>query len=169
MRKLKNRHCNNCGAEYTPTGSCSKYCPTCKPVVTKEVQKEAIKRWAINKGILNGKGSGSSTGTEKANHMYSHGRCVFRRWAKERKLQEGLCEHCGKDIKDATHYEWVGHHKDHNPNNNVIENLILLCKQCHQIEHECHKAFEGVTTIPEGSRADNSSKRLAPEMGDDIV
>lgn len=169
MRKLKSRHCNECGVEYTPTGTCSKYCPTCRPVITKQIQKEAAKRWATEKGYLNGKGSGSATGVGKANHMYSHGRCVFRRWAKERKEQVGLCEHCGKDIKNSTHYEWVGHHKDHNPNNNVIENLVLLCKRCHQIEHECYKAFEGVTTIPKGSRADNSSKRLAPEMGDDIV
>jgi 5-methylcytosine-specific restriction endonuclease McrA len=36
----------------------------------------------------------------------------------------------------------VGHHKDHNSHNNVIENLVLLCKQCHQIEHECWKAFQ---------------------------
>lgn len=167
MRKLKQKQCVQCTTEYTPTGSCSKYCPTCKPIFTKLVQKQAIKNWNIKMGKYTGTGSGSKPGV-KANN-YIHGRSTFLRWAKERKASVGLCEHCGKDIKDAGHYEWVGHHKDHNPQNNVIENLVLLCKQCHQIEHQCWKAFEGVTTISKESRADNSSKRAAPRPGDDIV
>lgn len=160
--EFKPKNCSECGAIYLPTGRCSKYCPVCRPVVTKRIKDAAINRWQYANGILNGAGSGSATGIGKDNHMYKHGRDVFRRWAKARKETIGLCEECGKNIKDATHYEWVGHHIDHNPQNNVIENLKLLCKQCHQIEHQCWKAFEGVTTIPKGSRADNSSKRLAP-------
>ena len=35
--------------------------------------------------------------------------------------------------------------------------------------NKCWNNFESVTTISKESRADNSSKRLAPEMGDDIV
>lgn len=167
--KFKDKQCTECGSTYTPTGRCSKYCPTCKPIMNKKVQATAIKRWAYQKGYLNGNGSGSATGIGSENHMYKHGRCVFRRWAKERKESIGLCEHCGIDLKTATHYEWVGHHKDHNQSNNTIENLVLLCKKCHQIEHKCWEAFEGVTTISKESRADNSSKRLAPEMDDDIV
>lgn len=163
MRRLKEKQCSTCEETYLPTGSCSKYCPECREEQTVKKRREAVKRWSYSKGFLNGKGSGSATGSGKDNHMYSTGRCTFRRWAKERKESIGVCEHCGKDIKHATHYEWVGHHKDHNPLNNVIENLVLLCKRCHQIEHECHKAFEGVTTISKESRADNSSKRLAPK------
>jgi hypothetical protein len=45
-------------------------------------------------------------------------------------------------------YEWVVHHRDHDRSNNVDENFELLCKRCHQIEHECHKAFEGAEVIP---------------------
>ncbi len=161
--QFKLKPCVVCATEYYPTGRCSKYCPTCRPVVTKQIQASAIKRWQYQTGLLNGRGSGSATGSGQDNHMYRHGRCVFRRWAKERKDSGGLCEECGKDIKDATNYEWVGHHIDHDQTNNVIENLKLLCKQCHQIEHECWKAFEGVTTIPKGSSADNSTKRLAPK------
>jgi len=147
MVKCKEKICVNCGDNYLPTGRCSKYCPICKPLLSKEMQKKAQKRWNIEQGIFKGTGSGSTTGAGAENFMYSHGRCTFRRWAKEKKLSVGICEACGKDIKEATHYEWVGHHKDHNPMNNVIENLVLLCKKCHQIEHECWKAFEGVTTI----------------------
>lgn len=167
--KCKDKQCVICGTTYTPTGRCSKYCPTCKPIQEKLVSSASIKAWGYKTGKLNGLGSGSNTGIGSENHMYKHGRCVFRKLAKERKLSVGLCEHCGKDIKDATHYEWVGHHKDHNQSNNTIENLVLLCKQCHQIEHKCWEAFEGVTTISKESRVDNNSKRIAPEMDDNIV
>ena len=163
MRNLNKRHCNVCTTEYLPTGSCSKYCSTCRPILTKQIKDAAIKSWQYHKGYLNGSGSGSKTGVGAENHRYTNGRCVFRKWAKELKASVGLCESCGKDIKEATHYQWVGHHKDHDPTNNVIENLMLLCKQCHQIEHKCWKAFEGVTTISKDSRIDNNPKRLAPK------
>jgi hypothetical protein len=146
MRKLKERACNICSSVYLPTGSCSKYCPVCRPIETKRVANEGIKRWGFAKGYLNGKGSGSATGKGKDNHMYTYGVANFQQYARERKATIGLCEVCGKDIKHATHYEWVGHHKDHDRTNNDISNLLLICKRCHQIEHTCWKAFEGVTT-----------------------
>jgi len=170
MRKYKSKACSVCGTSYIPTGQCSKYCPTCKDGAAKQVQKIAVKRWALAKGYQNGCGSGSTTGTGSANHMFSHGQCTFRRWAKELKESDkGYCAFCNKDLRSTTHYEWVGHHKDHNRMNNTKENLILLCKKCHQIEHKCWNNFEGVTTISKESRVDNNSKRLAPEEGDDIV
>jgi len=146
MRKLKERACNICQVLYLPTGSCSKYCPVCRPIETKRIRNEGVKRWGYAKGYLNGKGSGSATGKGKANHMYTYGVANFQQYARERKATIGLCELCGKDIKHATHYEWVGHHIDHDRTNNDISNLLLICKKCHQIEHKCWKAFEGVTT-----------------------
>lgn len=105
--------------------------------------EDEIQEGLIDKRIKNpGVGSGGTTGFGKANFNYSHGRCTFRRWARERKETIGLCESCGKDIKNANRFEWCGHHKDHDSTHNIIENLILLCKQCHQIEHECWKAFQ---------------------------
>lgn len=169
MKKLKLKSCSVCGNEYQPTGSCSKYCSTCRPVITKQISIAAINRWHYKKGILNGKGSGSSTGNGKANHMYKHGLAIFQKYAKEMKETVGLCEECGKDIKNSSRYGWVGHHKDHNRQNNDISNLKLMCKSCHQIEHECWKAFEGVTTISKESRDDNIPKRLAPQQVDDDI
>ena len=161
MRKCKIKNCVVCGLSYQPTGRCSKYCPDCKPEASKKVQHDALVRWSFANGIRTGKGSGStSKGT--SNPMYKHGRSIFRRWAKERKETKGTCEFCGVNIKTATQHEWVGHHKDHNKQNNSIKNLILLCKRCHQIEHKCWKAFEGATTISKESRADNSPKRPTP-------
>jgi hypothetical protein len=152
MRKLKEKNCSECGTLYMPTGSCSKYCPTCRPIVTKRITDAGIKRWQYAKGYLNGKGSGSATGKGKDNHMYTYGVANFRQYAQHRKDTVGLCELCGKDIK-----------------NNDISNLLLICKRCHQIEHKCWKAFEGVTTREQSRRADNSSKPPTPEMDDDIV
>lgn len=147
MRELKQKNCSICNIQYQPTGSCSKYCPICRPIETKRITVESIKRWNHAKGRLNGKGSGSATGKGKDNHMYKYGLANFQQYARERKETLGLCKECGKDIKNATHYKWVGHHIDHDRKNNDISNLKLMCKSCHQKEHKCWKAFEGVTTI----------------------
>ena len=121
-------------------------------VCAKVKMKEQIRLWHWNNGVLNGKGSGSNTGTGETNHMYKHGICVFRRWAKEKLKQLSYCcERCGQVIDASARGSWAGHHKDHNRQNNTKDNLEVLCKRCHQIEHECWRAFQSVTTIPEGS------------------
>ena len=38
------------------------------------------------------------------------------------------CKRCGKSIKSGGHI----HHKDGNPKNNRIGNLVALCAKCHQ-------------------------------------
>lgn len=170
MRKFKQKHCAICNTLYTPQGSSSKYCSDeCSKVYIKSKQKEYSDRYNLKQGNKVGIGSGGTTGKGSDNFMYSHGRCTFRRWAKERKNEVGICEHCGKDIKDAPSYEWVGHHIDHNPSNNVIENLAVLCKQCHQKEHECWKNFEGVTTREKSRRVDNNSKPLTSKTAYELT
>jgi len=42
-------------------------------------------------------------------------------------LQDGVCADCGKSLA----YGFHRHHKDGNPTNNAIENLVLLCPECH--------------------------------------
>jgi hypothetical protein len=86
-----------------------------------------------------GTGSGGKEGIENQN--YRHGRTTFRSWARKQLQQQPSCERCNKSIDYLEPKSWAGHHKDHNPTNNVITNLEVLCKQCHQIEHECWKAF----------------------------
>jgi Zn finger protein HypA/HybF involved in hydrogenase expression len=45
------------------------------------------------------------------------------------------CENCGFD----TYPQLLGvHHKDRNRNNNNLENLAVLCPNCHSIEHMKH-------------------------------
>lgn len=71
--------------------------------------------------------------------QYKYGIGFFRREGAKIKEAVRYCEHCGKDLKNAGRYSWVVHHKDHNRKNNTLENYELLCKACHQKEHECHK------------------------------
>lgn len=53
-------------------------------------------------------------------------------WWQRKLLNEiGKCEKCGFDDKRAL----CIHHKDKNRGNNIRKNLILLCWNCHIIEH----------------------------------
>lgn len=159
--------CLLCPNTFITTGRNHKYCFSC----AKHRQREAVKNWAISKGRLNGMGSGSSTGIGQLNPNFIHGRSTFRRLAREKKVSLGFCERCKKDLRLATQWDWVGHHKDHNKHNNSEDNLELLCKRCHQLEHKCIDAFEGVTTIRD-SKTGRFKRIEAPsptKVGDDMV
>lgn len=139
-------NCIDCGVQFNKTGQNHKRCSIC----SNNRKKFHIKQWAIKNGIFKGVGSGSVKGINAS--YYKHGLCIFKRWAKEKLVALNyLCERCGNTIDASKRGTWAGHHKDHDRTNNVEGNLEVLCKRCHQIEHECWNAFEGVTTIPTGS------------------
>ena len=73
------------------------------------------------------------------NPQYKYGAGEFTRIRAELKEKIGKCERCGKDLQNVGHYEWVVHHKNHNHYDNSEGNFELLCKRCHQLEHECRK------------------------------
>lgn len=52
-----------------------------------------------------------------------------------RKLKKDKCELCG-----SKNYLCV-HHKDGNRHNNALENLITVCKRCHQKHHVIRDEF----------------------------
>ena len=54
----------------------------------------------------------------------------FPRWKVEQVYiaQDGVCAKCGNSLEHGFHR----HHKDGNPANNSIENLELLCPECHR-------------------------------------
>ncbi len=158
-------NCIDCGKEIIKTGRNHKRCKDCAHKKALQVYKTWHKL-----SIPKGNGSGSATGFEKDNPYYRHGRCVFRRWAKEKLIQLNYsCERCGGIINLAHRGSWAGHHKDHNPTNNIKENLEVLCRRCHAIEHECWRAFQGVTTIPKGSTLEIMEAHSPEASGDDIV
>ncbi|WP_425512192.1 HNH endonuclease [Xanthomonas translucens] len=47
------------------------------------------------------------------------------------------CERCRKDLLGLPPAMRAVHHKDHNRKHNEERNFELLCKRCHQVEHEC--------------------------------
>lgn len=98
----------------------------------------------------------------KRHWNFKDGSYTYETLRREIKERIGSCERCSADLTDATRYEWCVHHKDHDHYNNDPSNLELLCKRCHQIEHECWRAFEGATTIPSGSTASRDSSE-APD------
>ena len=173
MRKLKEKQCNNCGKTYLPTGSCSKYCVECKPEMRRQLANKGCLAYRTRQGKQVGVGSGGTTGRGKDNHMYKHGHGIFRNQRTQVKAEQRYCNHCDKDLIEATHYQWVIHHKDHNRYNNPEDgsNWVLLCKKCHQVEHKCWLALEGATTrlirLPDGRyarddrRVEDDSKRRA--------
>lgn len=155
------KECLDCG-EYIDTRK--QRCTVCAKIQHRKNMHE----WFWKKGILNGLGSGGKL--EQDNQNYRHGRSVFRRWAQEKLKQLSYCcERCGTKIDATVRGTWAGHHKDHNQSNNTKENLEVLCKRCHQIEHECWRALQGVTTIPKGSTQETVEARSPEQSGDDIV
>jgi hypothetical protein len=54
----------------------------------------------------------------------------FPRWKVEQVYiaQDGVCARCGSSLEHGFHR----HHRDGNPANNSIENLELLCPECHR-------------------------------------
>lgn len=148
MKNLKTKLCVLCGAIYQPTGCCSKFCDDCKAEANRIRSRRGSKKHREKQGRQVGIGSGGLTGSGKDNHMYKHGLGTCNRNRASLKMERRFCEDCGKDLKEATHYQWVIHHIDHNKYNNPEDgsNWKLLCKKCHQIEHKCWNAFEGATT-----------------------
>lgn len=146
--------CKVCHQIYKPSGKCSKYCSVyCRRVVERKKHKEIYTPERVRKqGGTPGVGKGGKTGSGERNPVYKNGIGIFQEKRKQIRDIRRYCERCGKDLKYVGRYHWCIHHIDHDRTNNSPSNWELLCKSCHQIEHDCHLAFEGATTIPEGSR-----------------
>jgi hypothetical protein len=67
-----------------------------------------------------------------SNHpLWNGGKASYRHMMEKR--GEGThCRRCGITDKRVL----IVHHIDHNRKNNVIENLLWLCRNCHYLEHE---------------------------------
>jgi len=141
---FKDKNCSKCGNAYTPTGRCSKFCVECGVIHRREKAAADQQAYRIRHGLIQnpGIGSGNAQGRGENHHSFTNGLgCNFQNVRRKIKLDRRYCERCHVDLITATSYKWCIHHKDHDRTNNTESNFELLCKSCHQIEHECHKAF----------------------------
>lgn len=158
MRKFREKPCRNCGKVFVPTAPCNLYCgdECAQPHMIAAKKAAGWRKW-VKKAAIEGRshvvgtGRGGTTKKYKEDNQYKNGIGQFNRLRPLIREQRRYCERCNKDLKDVNNHSWCVHHKDHDRTHNDPENLELLCKRCHQIEHECWKAFEGATTIPKGS------------------
>ena len=109
-----------------------------------EVKVHTLKRWLIDSGITyNGnQGSRGIPHIKQRISVYAYlgtNKSIESKTLKKKLIQEGLkerrCECCGNDL-------WIGvpiplelHHKDGNHYNNALDNLEILCSNCHSIKH----------------------------------
>lgn len=144
--------CKTCGLPFIGKGPASRYCDSCPPPSkTREYARQATQKYRATHGIGEvGVGKGKSSKNKGSTAPgYKNGWTAYKQRGRELKVERGnACERCHKDLTLATRWEWVCHHKDHDRTNPADDNLEILCKRCHQIEHECWLAFEGATTIP---------------------
>lgn len=137
MRTLLPRTCQNCSGDYTPTSPAQKVCTDCKPLVRKLANRERQYQHAVKTGRIKqpgvGRGNGQGRGTE--NHNFKTGIGIYTRLALE---AHGFnCNRCGVNTRTLGPYQYAVHHKDRDRSNNDVENLEVLCKSCHQLEHDC--------------------------------
>lgn len=145
MKRFKPRSCRACHDIYQPAGPAAKYCDPCGQF-RRDVQIwTSHRRKTLSRGGKIGVGSGGMNKGSAGVHIKMY-RKVFLDTLYE--IQNGQCWTCAESFSKEL---LLVHHLDHDRHNNVIENLELVCKRCHQIEHECWLAFsKGATTIERG-------------------
>lgn len=132
----KEKSCKECGSHFLTKGPASLYCDICGPKILENKIRIYREKSALKAGVKVGIGSGNYFGKFNKNHpSYKNGITTYRDLALQNK--SNICERCCDTIDFSNSYKWCVHHKDHNRNNNILENLELLCKRCHQLEHNC--------------------------------
>ena len=136
----KVRNCIGCGVTYCPTGPAQKRCAPCSADKQRERVRLANQDLRRRQGKNVGTGSGAHNTPGELHPQWKGGESSFVNVlgpAYYKKIRH--CERCAIDLLDAPPAMRAVHHKDHNRKNNVESNFELLCKRCHQVEHECWK------------------------------
>jgi hypothetical protein len=155
------KECVECGALFVPKTSSNTCSESCRLERARRKSRERVQEYRIRDGTIkkpfSGKGGNNKTG--KDHPWFTTGLGVFLKTGKQIKEENPLCNRCKKDLTNAGNFGWCAHHKDHNRLNNELSNLEILCKRCHQIEHDCWRGFLGVTAIPEEGVPTSVGKR----------
>lgn len=152
MATFKERVCKveSCNTTYKPKGPASKYCDVHSKLISLENSRKNTQAYRIRNNMIEkpgvGKGGNNAKGIKDS--QYVSGIASFQTEKRVKiKSSAKSCNRCDKDLTKAGRYHWCVHHIDHDRTNNEYDNLELLCKRCHQIEHDCHQAFKRVETI----------------------
>ena len=147
MKQFPEKPCDICGEIYTPTGPAAKYCVRCAAVRKAAVLDRSSKKFQLRNGVRLGVGKGGNNAKGREDSQFKTGISFFIKTVKVIRDEIRYCERCGKDLKGASAFQWATHHKDHDRTNNVRSNLELLCKRCHQLEHDCADNFSKVQRL----------------------
>lgn len=137
MTRSVSMMCRACGLLFQSTGTYQKYCPPCGIAAKKLRHKGYMFAKAKHPGV----GKGHAQGSGPSHHSYINGATTFTQ-LKLASMPTWSCERCDVDLtvyinSGGKNGMWCVHHKDRDRTHNVIENLELLCKRCHQLEHDC--------------------------------
>ena len=119
--ETRRRVCIRCG-NVLPSDRqkfCSDKCRSCYTTQQYRIRRNMIKKPGV--------GSGNNQGYHETHATWKSGIGTFKQIAFEHYPK--ICNRCG-----SSKYICV-HHIDENRYNNVIENLEVLCKKCHQAHH----------------------------------
>ena len=115
--------CKRCNKEFDAKRKDTMYCPACKKKVASERTMRSRKK--RHPEVQVGVGSGGNS----RNRGYTHGSYKTGVTAYRSLIPVEVCTWCG-----GTEHLLV-HHLDENRYNNSLDNLICLCKRCHQALH----------------------------------
>ena len=126
--------CSECLGEFDKTGRNQKRCKPCASVK----QREQIAAAAVRTGKHTGTGSGAHNTPGELHPHWAGGERKFGQVLAPAYFEKvRYCEQCSIDLLGVLPAYRCVHHIDHNRKNNAESNFELLCKRCHQIEHEC--------------------------------
>ena len=134
------KKCVECGNSFKPKTSSKTCTEKCRKEQARRYQRGYIMQRRKEAGKLTGIGSGNHpTNRGETAPNYSTGISFFHKYKKEIMGKSPFCARCSKELFVDKPYERCLHHKDHDRTNNIPENYELLCKSCHQKEHDSHK------------------------------
>lgn len=130
--------CKYCGKKEKRTGSNQCTCAVCKKHLLNvhgQVHRDIIRMKKFGTYCEIGKGNAQGSGENSP--FFKTGIGSFHKAAPRIKEEIRYCQRCGKDLLFVGKNLWCVHHKDGDRTNNKEENYELLCKRCHQLEHNC--------------------------------
>jgi len=160
------KQCKRCGDSFTPTGACAFFCPPCGVERVKENGRSGSLKYRMKLGIGQvGVGKGMANARGKDDGQFKTGISYFRRRRTEIREGRRYCQRCDKDLLRAKRAQWCVHHRDRNRRNNEDWNLELLCKRCHQLEHNCVLAFRKCNDYPKTGVGNSVPEAQSAPMG----